>query len=450
MTGVTNLSRLTLSANYTDATHSGANYGIRPAPAERNRIYYSEPNEPESVSDVNEFTIQHDQNVDDELVGGITFMGGMYVIKQNHLYRLYYVRQPQIDVAIHPIVYRGAFNQRCVAISESAMYLMDEWGPYAFDGSTVQKVGDAIQNYWRDGTLDFSQSKWFFVSASPEEQTVRFHVAFVGDSKCQHAFAFNYRMGTWHLEEYVGTVGHACHLPMSGRDRLLYGSASDRIYLANEGTLDGTLGSGTISGAATTGSTGATLVDSAATFPTDCIGASVGIESGAGKGQIRRILSTAAHTLNLDSAWSTSVALGDTYQVGAVRWRYRTPALRYVADSESNRRELRIVYKPTANPATLDVRRYFDHDASPVSAPVSQNDLGMGFSWTQGSPDQVLDLSKTRTSLGNAVGFSEVVDDGFVEDRSQSNRWVSYELRGFQSLDQIQLLGLEFYGMESG
>lgn len=450
MTGVTNLSQITLDVDYDDTTGSGFDYGIRPEPKERNRVYYSEANEPESVPDVNEFTIQHDQNVDDELVGGITFMGGMYLLKQNHLYRLYYVRQPQVDIAVHPVVYRGAFNNRSIAIAESAMYLMDEWGPYAFDGSTVQKIGEAIQDYWRDGTLDFTQSKWFYVTASPEEQTVRFHVAFSGDVRCQHAFAFNYRMGTWHLEEYVGTIGHACHLPLSGRDRLLYGTDSDVIYLANEGTLDGTLGTGTVSGTATSAAADDTFSDSTATFPADSVGASIGILAGAAKGQVRRIVSVSGTTLTLDSAWTTAVAVGDSYQIGAVRFQYRTPNLRYVNDEDSNRREMRLAYSPTFHSDTLDLRRYFDHDASPATAPTSQSDVGMGVSWEQGSADQVIDISSARSPLGNAVGFVNVVDDGWIEDRTQSHRWVSYELRGFQALDQIKLLGLEFYGLESG
>ncbi|MDE2101386.1 MAG: hypothetical protein KGL39_29330, partial [Patescibacteria group bacterium] len=451
LVGPTTIPTLTLDTPYAGPTQADATYSIRPAPFERNRVYFSASNEPESVPPTNLLRIQHDQNVDDEIVGAMPFNGALYVLKQNHVYSLTYATDPLDNVAIHCVAYRGALNNNCCALAEGVMFLMDEWGAYAFDGNNITKIGDPIQNYWRDSLIDFTRSKWFYVKATPQDQTVRFFVCFPGFCYPAHAFAYNYRLGTWSLEKYFKQAPTAAYLNFDGQSRLLLGTTGEVFYQVGEGTLDGTQGVGTIRGTATTGTTSAVLFCATTSWPADTAFAAVTIDSGGAKGQTRAILSANKGTgaLTLDSAF-TGQLKGDTYVIGGIPWNYKTPIYRFLEVEDENRRELRVSFIPTQNPATFDTQRFYDHDTSPQTAPATYADELWGLSWLQGSPDITADMCNTQSLQTQIVGFVPISDIGRLDDRTEGPRWMTYLLHGVQAQDRVKIVGLELYGMETG
>lgn len=423
--------------------------------ARRNGVTYwtgnSASNEPESVPPTNLVRIQHDQNVDDEIVGAMPFNGALYILKQNHVYSLTYATDPLDNVAIHCVAYRGALNNNCCALAEGVMFLMDEWGAYAFDGNNVTKIGDPIQNYWRDSLIDFTRSKWFYVKATPQDQTVRFFVCFPGFCYPAHAFAYNYRLGTWSLESYFKQAATAAYLNFDGQSRLLLGTTGEVFYQVGEGTLDGTQGVGTIRGTATTATTSAAIFCATTTWPADASFASITIDSGGAKGQTRAIVSAnkGLAKLTLDKAF-TGQLKGDTYIIGGIPWNYKTPIYRFLEVEDENRRELRVSFIPTDNPATFDTQRFYDHDSSPQVMPQTQPDELWGLSWLEGSPDITADMCNTQSLQTKIVGFVPISDNERLDDRTEGPRWMTYLLRGVQAQDRVKIVGLELFGMETG
>lgn len=451
LTGPTTIPTLTLDVPYAGPTQAHATYSIRPAPFERNRVYFSASNEPESVPPTNLVRIQHDQNVDDDIVGAMPFNGALYILKQNHVYSLTYVSDPLVDVAIHCVAYRGALNNSCCALAEGVMFLMDEWGAYAFDGTTLTKIGDQIQNYWRDSLIDFTRAKWFYVKATPQDQTVRFFVCFPGFCYPAHAFAYNYRLGTWSLESYFKQAATAAYLNFDGQSNLLLGTTGEVFYQIGEGTLDGTQGAGTIRGTATTGTTSAAIFCATTTWPADSTFASITIDSGGAKGQTRAIVSAdkGLAKLTLDKAF-TGQLKGDTYVIGGIPWNYKTPIYRFLEVENENRRELRVSFLPTDNPAMFDTQRFYDHDSSPQTAPSTYADELWGLSWLEGSPDITADMCNTQSLQTQIVGFVPISDNERLDDRTEGPRWMTYLLRGVQAQDRVKIVGLEIFGMETG
>ena len=131
---------------------SGTAYTIINPPEERNTIYISEQDLPESV--ITQIAIQENVRDEDELVGAIVMGAQYYALKEHSIYRITWAKNPLLDAQPQLAAMRGAINHNCADQHENVLYIMDEEGPYAFQGNGVEPIGASIADFWKDQVLD--------------------------------------------------------------------------------------------------------------------------------------------------------------------------------------------------------------------------------------------------------------------------------------------------------
>ena len=427
-------------------TASGKSYAIRSPAGELNQIYYSEPLEPESVPADNVVKLQNNTGDDDEIVGLMPHGSSMYVLQKRHIYQLDFVSQPRIDASVSLVCSRGAISQRTWVYFEDTAYLMDYSGIYKFGGGAPEPISGGIQDMFRDGTIDFSVAKWFFASKDPRLEIVRFHYCESGETRPKKAICIHHRSGAVWLESYPWELGGAALISVSGALRLALGGQDDIVYLSGQGTLDGTLGSGTVRGTVTS-STSTTLSDSTATFPTDCVGASIAIVSGTGKGQERVITTRNSATQVTVATWTTNPDTTSIYQIGAIPLNFCTALIELKEAEHSVDSRIRVVAQPTTNAALLDARLWYNHDSAARNMSFTINH-GTGVSVPATELDSiVLDLKKTRSDLANSTGYwQHTLPGNRSSEQGGADRWVAVQLIGYQGADQLKVYSLEING----
>jgi len=433
------------------ATTSGGSkaYAIRPGHDERNRIYVSEQDMPESAQLT--IDIQESLRDNDEMTGLIPLSALLIVGKQHTLYAVTWQSQPDIDAQPSLLLFRGLLNQRCWDEHEGTLYLMDDQGPYALSGSKLERIDLPIHDYWRDGDvlLTDAKTKYYSVGVDPSQHKVYFRVQLTGDTTAmpQRAMVWDIDFKKWSKETYVWPVGGSCKLEVSSRQRMLVGAHDNIIYLANEGLADGiaTAVTGTV-----TSSADGTVTDSTASFATTAIHASVAIISGTGKRQIRRITARTGTQLTIDSNWTTNPVAGDKYIVGGIEWLMKSSRFDLLKISEPNRRYVRIGYSPTTNAADLDMRFFRNHSTSAETFTNEWKNIVDGVTIDAGDDDVVCDLKLTQNTEQNDIGSKEFpLEIGHMNySTNQGDRYLQVELRGYQSKDSIRLSQLEFGGIE--
>lgn len=454
-------STVTLLEPYGGPTAQNVIYCIRPAPEERNQIYFSENGEPESVPAINTLRIQQFTNIDDEVVGGMIHGPFMFVLMSHHIVRFSYDKLPALDGNFSLAAQRGAFSTRCWDYVDDTAFLMDDEGAYMFDGSEVEPISQQIEDLWRSGAIDFSQLKQFWVRAHPMEETVRFGVCFAGDTYPQTILCYNYRQKCWWQESLHQPMGTAVMVPVNSRRQLLFGGQADQFFLG-DGYADGVdsnTETGTLTGTVTS-ATSNTLTDTLATFTLTMVGSPVAIIAGTGKGQLLTVKSQTPTTLTFSENWTTVPDPSSVYLVGAVKWTYRTGILRLAPPDPTKSgytpaiealRQLRMAWKPTTFDCRFDIRKYFNHSQT-AETNVKTWDFGNGLTTVVGDTDIVQQMMSLRNDgLGQttaAQGSTLYRFDGSGEDAANPDRWVTVELEGFQAREQVIIYSIEIRGVD--
>ncbi len=214
-------------------------YGVSTDGSQPNSLLFSEIDEPESVPDVNEIVVQENTGDQDKVVGLIPYGAMMVIAQERHLYRMMYVSQPIIDASITLIGYRGLLNKRCWCSFEGAIYCVDSFGMYAFDGSAATPVSHAVDNYWRDGIIDFSKSRNFFASADSTAKIIRFHYCRSDDGAIPpRALCYSVATKSWWEEVYGQPTGAVATVLASGRQTLIAGGSSGQLLKFGSGLTD--------------------------------------------------------------------------------------------------------------------------------------------------------------------------------------------------------------------
>ena len=213
-------------------------YAIINPPEERNTIYISEQDLPESV--ITQIAIQENVRDEDELVGAIVMGAQYYALKEHSIYRVTWAKNPLLDATPQLAAMRGAINNNCADQHENVLYIMDEEGPYAFQGG-VQPIGLPVSDQWSDQLLDFSKKDTWSVRVDPLEELVYYFVTGVGDtgSRPKRALVYDIRSKTWTKWTYSWEVGDSVKLTYGSQRRLLMGVTNDKFYICNEGLKDG-------------------------------------------------------------------------------------------------------------------------------------------------------------------------------------------------------------------
>lgn len=205
-----------------------------------NTLFYSEVDEPESVPQVNELILQENIADSDKIVGLIPFGTQLLVAQQAHLYSVSYVAQPVIDASIRLVSYRGVLNNACWSVLGDVVFLVDSYGMYAFDGSSEQAVSVAVDNYWRDGVIDFSKAEKFHVSADLTSKIVRFFYCKSADSEPTRALCYCTSTKAWWEETYNTARTASCSALLGQKMTPVFGLSSGGIVkesgLSDSGT----------------------------------------------------------------------------------------------------------------------------------------------------------------------------------------------------------------------
>lgn len=473
LTGAAVIDVITLANNYGGATANLIGYTVRPAPSERNLVYYSQPGEAESVpngdpavpdsdpNSANSIKCQQFTERDDEIVGGFNHGPFCYFLQNNHLILFDFQFNPKTDGNFQLVATRGAFNNRCWATIGDVAFLMDREGAYVLQAGNVEPISDPVQNYWRDQIMDFSKSSTFFVTSDPKARVARFHYCVAGDTYPQQALCFNAVTRQWWPESYHEPLGAGCVYPVDGNWRLLVGGASGLVHLTSQGTsdvVDSLTETGTMSGTVTA-ATANTLTDSAATFRDTMIGAPVAIVAGTAKGQTNIVLSHTGTQFTFVKNWGVTPVVGDSYRVGAIQWDYKTGNLplvvQPVAGDEEQPQELgrgvRIVWGPTATKDSFGIRHWFDNDPDPVEyyADSNQGDgLTIDLNGTYVVQEMTLDRDTVDQVAQAQIGYTRHQFDSGGSDFSITRRYVTVELSGFQCQNEIKFFSIDGLGIE--
>lgn len=202
-----------------------------------NSLMFSEVDEPESVPFENELVLQENAGERDSIVTLIPLGGEMLIAQTGHLYSLRYVAQPVIDASFTLVAYRGALNSRCAAVMGGVAFFADSYGVYAFDGSQEKPLSAAVDNYWRDGIIDFSKSHLFHISTDYDTKVIRFHYCTASDTEPVRALCHCLATEAWWEEEYPAAVTASAPAVVAGRRTKVFGNASGGFFKAS-GTSD--------------------------------------------------------------------------------------------------------------------------------------------------------------------------------------------------------------------
>jgi hypothetical protein len=360
---------LTLTEPYTDATDAFAAYAIRPFPARQNLLQFSEPNLPESWPATNALELPEDG---DRVTGLMPHDSFLYVLKTRRVYRVTAQNDPADDGYIFLTCNRGCVNDRCWVAADEVVYLLDEGGVYAFDGSDSPKsVSTPVQTYFRrtgpGDRVNWAASAFFHAAHSPQEECVRFFVTLRGEYLPRHALCYAYRADKWWVEEYPARVGSSClgrtGRPTAGWQRTtetpFLGSAGGRILARGGESLDGVPDSpGTLAGDVT-GAGVLTLTDSHAAFG-DLTAVPVAITRGRGRGQVRVVESNTATELTVDRPWAVRPDSTSGYQVGGIAYRFLSARMRYAPSEVRDQAACEVTFPPVPG-ATARFTRAHDY-----------------------------------------------------------------------------------------
>lgn len=192
-----------------------------------NSLWHSEIDEPESAPEAYEIVLQENAQDSDAISAIVPFGNSLLVYQSRHLYRIQYVSQPLIDASIMLVAYRGALTARCVAVFDGVAFAADSYGLYAFDGNSQDTLSVPVDNYWRDGIIDFTKSKTFHLSVNPNDRVVRFHYCRSTDgTHPTRALCFSLATKAWWEETYAQPVGASSVVAIDGKLRQIFGGDS--------------------------------------------------------------------------------------------------------------------------------------------------------------------------------------------------------------------------------
>ena len=207
-----------------------------------NHIMFSEANEPESVPHTNELRIQENVRGEDHIVALMPFGAALVVFQQRHCHRLAYVSQPIIDASIVLIGQRGILSQRCWDTAEGVAYVVDNYGMYKLESSTITPISEVVDDYWlgiKDGNIDFLATADMFVRCDPVTKVVRFFFKPVGTAtKQDRALCYHSLTKAWWEERYAQKILSGGLAVIGNRPRLLLGGEQGTVLASDSGYQD--------------------------------------------------------------------------------------------------------------------------------------------------------------------------------------------------------------------
>ncbi len=209
-------------------------YSVDTSGAKPNSLLFSEIDEPESVPADNELIVQENTGEPDAIVALVPLGAALLILQSRHLYKLQYVSQPVIDASIILGAHRGILGSRCWALMGGVCFAVDSHGMYAYDGNSEEAISVPVDNYWRDGIVDFSKAKNFYVHADTASRVVRFFYCKSTDGEYpSRALCYCAATKAWWEEVYPQTLPCGTVATISGAQRVISGAQSGGFVKAS-------------------------------------------------------------------------------------------------------------------------------------------------------------------------------------------------------------------------
>lgn len=447
------------AANYAGTTSNFAQYSIYLPPAEYLKVCYSyigEDVEPESWPA--NYTFQC--HAPGGRITALLLAGSdLFIAKQAKLYCLSVQRDPAIDGELRLAEnHRGCENQRTWCQAEGAAYVMDRQGIYAWDGANARDISEPIQDYFREGKINWSRAKTFQAVYDQEAATVMFFVCMASSTSPRQALCYSLKTRAWSIYEWGFRIGSAAVVALANRRRVLMGCEHATIRVSDT-LLDGVAPdtTGTLRGKVTASSL-CRLEDSTATFSSACVGTIVAIVDGLGKGQSRRITEVSATALTLLYPWTTLPDTTSVYQIGGFQWEWTSTMFRYTQRSQDTTREFCINYQPTDHDTHLYFARFhnFNLEGTPWGSLYDTGDTmqRLGVLVRGADPDALFNLKRKRNVLATEdseayddTGFARLQYDGNSDVKGQADRNVAIKIHGHQGPSPVRIYRLTIDGV---
>ena len=435
---------LTLTEVFQGTTTDFGLYAIRPAPAERRLIYYSEAGQPESVPAFNALSLPEDG---DEVTGLMQRSSYIFILEKRHIYKLTFQDDPQKDGAVFLASRRGCINNRSWVLVDERSFMLDEEGIHMFGGG-AQAISTPIQEIFRESDHSAYEINWqaqdyFHAVHFRAQNVVRWFVTMQGTGSYfpKHAICYNYLLGRWWIEKYPQKISSSCVGTLNRVDQVFLGGEARTVIAPWQGTLDfANPDASTVRGTATASAT-YTLTDSTATFGADVVGAPVVIVDGTGKGQERIIAARSSTVLTVTEAWATAPDTTSVYQVGGIVWNWKSSWFRFAANKTDEPRRLEIVYQPTTGDVTMDVTFYVNFSSTAeVQFREQSSTAGGGVRATKGLAPLTVDLSK-------ATGLVQMFMPGHKEYMAEGRRFSQFEFSGVSAEDPVSIYQVAYEGV---
>jgi hypothetical protein len=202
-----------------------------------NTLYYSEVDEPESIPLENELVVQENAGDSDAVVALIPLGSFLIAAQSRHLYKLSYVAQPVLDASILLAAYRGVLNSRCWDVMSGVAFIADSYGIYVFDGQNDQPISLPVDNYFRDGVIDFTKASLFFLRADSSTKVIRFFYCNATDSAPVRALCYSATNKAWWDEVYSVPVTASAPYALSGQQGVAYAAGGGFVRMAGYSDL---------------------------------------------------------------------------------------------------------------------------------------------------------------------------------------------------------------------
>lgn len=420
----TSAQTMTIESTYGGSTDAFSYYCLTPpvlnsqGGGERRTIYFSEAGRPCSFDLGKSITVPEEKGAG-EITGLISYNNVLLVAFERKLMRLSFSVRPHQDARAFTALYRGLVTQNACVEADGNIFLMDYRGIYLFAGNADQDISAPIRPMF-DGTsptwrINWRRSEYFHAAHFPEDATLKWFVVLTGGAYPQHALCYHYRQQRWWIEEYPVPILSSCAGELNGRSVVFLGTVGRQVLLANEGCLDGISPTSPLTLRGTVTSSGlVSMVDSSANFSSSLAGLSVRITAGTGAGQQRIISSVSGTTLKMTAPWLTKPDTTSVYQIGGIKWTYRTPWMRWAASRNEAKRGVGVVFEPTTDASRMSASVYANLSRFPDV--FKDNRTQNGMTTTKDSSDLVID---TRQSEGHARQELTSTREGTVYGREK-------------------------------
>jgi len=251
---------------------------------------------------------------------------------------------------------------------------------------------------------------------------------------------------SWTTDEWVGNTLYVTAGTARGQVRTIASNTGTVLTWTDTGTAPANGDAYTIQaeirGACLDTSAAGTVEAASSTFPASPIlkDTSVAIIEGTGKGQIRRVLTHDTDTLNITPDWTTTPDATSKFLVGAIGYEFKGGLHETVKEQPD--RHVEVVYRPTTNANSpndiMNLRLFYDHKTSAETFEHAQ-EIGDGVKTEPGTTNALIDLKLSRSTLGDQPGYARLGYGKVRSDRAQGNRWVAFQIQGFQGDDAIRV-----------